>query len=261
MARNIRVTLEYDGTEFRGWQVQPDERTVQGSLESCLRRLFGVPTRVTGSGRTDAGVHALGQVANFATTSTLDPERILRALNALLPPDVVVREAAEVPEDFHSRRDATRRRYVYRICERPRAVGRSYAWWIRTGLDTGAMEDASRGLVGAHDFASFCVAASEKDHCRCEVFHCAWHRGSGELSFVIEANRFVRAMVRSVVGTLVQVGRGVRAPGDIPALLAAGDRRLAGPTAPPHGLFLDQVLYGTQTASLTRSGQWLCARC
>ncbi len=244
MQRNIRLILEYDGTDFKGWQIQPDQRTVQGELEACLRRLFGTPIRTVAAGRTDTGVHALGQVANFVTTSPLSAERIQKALNGMLPPDSVVRDAGEVPLKFHARRDARRREYLYRIAYRRRAVGRRYALWIRSRLDLQAMQNAAARLLGRHDFTSFCVAASEKENRVCHLFGCTWTETEDELHFQIVADRFLRAMVRSIVGTLIQVGRGVRTVDDITEILEARDRRCAGPSAPPHGLFLKRVTYG-----------------
>ena len=241
--RNIRLTLEYDGSNFKGWQVQPNQRTVQGELEACLLRLVGVSLRCIAAGRTDAGVHALGQVVNFVTSSALCAEHIQRALNGILPPDIAVREAAEVPLAFHSRRDARRREYLYRIGYRRQAVGRNYIWWMRAPLDTEAMQLAASNLLGHHDFTSFCVAASERENRACHLLACAWHHRNGELHLQIEANRFLRAMVRSIVGTLVQVGRGTRSPDEMLDILAARDRRCAGPTAPAQGLFLKRVTY------------------
>ncbi len=249
MQRNIRLILEYDGSGFRGWQVQPDQRTVQGELEAGLRRLLGVAHRTVAAGRTDAGVHALGQVANFLTASPLDPERIRRALNGILSPDIAIRSADEVALEFHARRDARRRDYLYRIGYRQRAVGRGYDWQIRTRLDVYAMQEAASILLGRHNFTSFCVAAAEYENRECHVFECAWHQRGDELYFRIAANRFVRAMVRSIVGTLVQVGRAVRLPREIEGILKAEDRRCAGPTAPPQGLFLRRVTYEDPGAS------------
>jgi len=243
MQRNIRLTLEYDGTNFKGWQVQPGERTVQGELETGLQRLFGLPLRTIAAGRTDSGVHALGQVANFMTASHLAVGRIQAALNALLPDDIVIRETGEVPLDFHARFDAKRREYLYRIGYRQRAVGRGYAWWIRNPLDLEAMQEAAASLLGHHDFTSFCVAASERDNRECHLFECVWQQREDELHLRIEANRFLRSMVRGIVGTLVDIGRGARSADDMSWILEARDRGSAGPSAPPQGLFLMRVTY------------------
>ena len=240
---NIRLVLEYDGTFFKGWQIQPNQRTVQGELEARLGRLFNQPVRVIGSGRTDTGVHALGQVANFHTSKSMPPDRLQNALNAMLPPDIVIRQAQEVSEKFHARFDAKCREYIYQIGYRKRAIGREYAWWIRSPLDLSAMQQAASMLIGYRDFTSFCVAAKEKEDRRCQVFCCDWHAKKDGVSFSIQANRFLRAMVRSIVGTLVDIGRGARAPDAIAAIIEARDRRCAGASAPPQGLFLKQVIY------------------
>ena len=243
MQRNIRLILEYDGTDFKGWQVQPDQRTVQGELEACLHRLFGTPIRTIAAGRTDTGVHALGQVANFITVNPLSVEHIQNALNSMLPADSAVRHAHEVPLRFHARRDARRREYVYQIEYGRRAIGRQYALCIRSRLDLEAMQDAAARLLGHHDFTSFCVAASERENLECHLFESTWQQSEDGVHFQIAANRFLRTMVRSIVGTLIQVGRGGRSADDVTKILEARDRRCAGPSAPPHGLFLKRVTY------------------
>ncbi|MDP6777103.1 MAG: tRNA pseudouridine(38-40) synthase TruA [Candidatus Latescibacteria bacterium] len=243
MQRNIRLVLEYDGTDFRGWQVQPGQRTVQGELETVLRRLFGGPIRVTAAGRTDAGVHARGQVANFAADSALDLTTIKRAVDALLPDDVSVRSVDCVPPEFNARRDAQRREYAYHVAFERRALGRRYAVWVRGKLDLGAMQRGADSLIGLHDFSSFCVAANEKENRCCRVLECVWERADGGMRLKIAADRFLRAMVRGIAGTLLQVGRGTRDAGDIPGILEARNRACAGPTAPAHGLFLERVVY------------------
>ena len=248
MDRNFRLILEYDGTDFKGWQVQPDERTVQGELETCLRRLFGKPVRTVAAGRTDAGVHALGQVANFAAETALPEATVRRALNGMLPPDVAVRGIDEVPLEFHSRRDARRRAYHYRIRCGRRAVGRRYAWSIYARLDVARMQEAASRLLGPRDFTSFCVAASERKNRECRLFESVWEQAGDELRFRIQADRFLRTMVRSIVGTLVKVGSGALAPDQISSILDARDRRCAGPSAPPHGLFLERVIYEGRSA-------------
>lgn len=243
MQRNIRLRLEYDGTDFKGWQVQPDQRTVQGTLETCLSSLLGHPTRAMGAGRTDAGVHALGQVANFSTFNPLPLQRIAAALNSTLPPDVVVLDADEVSPTFHARRSATRRTYLYRIAYRRRAIGRGQAWHLRSRLNIDAMRSAAILTLGHHDFTSFCVASSERENRICRVFECKLAGIDDAVHVEISADRFLRSMVRGIVGTLVQVGRGKRAPEAIDAILRARDRQCAGPNAPPEGLFLKEVSY------------------
>lgn len=241
--RNIKLTLEYDGTNFYGWQAQPEGRTVQGVVEKSLGNLLQDSVRIIGAGRTDAGVHALGQVANFNTESELLLDEIRRGLNALLPPDVVVRRAEEVPVAFHARYDALSRRYLYRISSQPTALRRNFVWTIPFTLDLEVMREASQALVGTHDFAGFCLGPEERSHCRCTVKKVSLKQVKDESHFQIEADRFLRAMVRFIVGRLVEVGRGRLASvrfweflenkGDQPPIMLS----------PPQGLCLMGVRY------------------
>ncbi|MFH1502623.1 MAG: tRNA pseudouridine(38-40) synthase TruA [Candidatus Eisenbacteria bacterium] len=245
--RNIKLTIEYDGTEFAGWQVQPGQRTVQGALDEALSDLAGAPLSVTGAGRTDAGVHALGQVANVTLSLELEPGTLAAALNARLPDDVFVRSAHEVPPDFHARFSAVGRKYVYLIGASESPIWRLRRWHVRVPLDRDAMSEAGGMLEGERDFSSFCLTGSEPDHHRCRVtrFSLEWVPDFGGMLVVrVDANRFLRGMVRSIVGTLVDVGRGRTSPDDFRAILEAGDRGEAGATAPAHGLYLSEVIYG-----------------
>ncbi len=239
----IRLTLEYDGTDFKGWQIQPDQRTVQGELQARLEQLYGAPISVTASGRTDAGVHALGQVVNFTPTRDISIDRLQHALNGMLPPDVAVNSADYVGPDFHARFDALRRHYFYRIRYNKQPIGRQYAWYIRRKLDLNAVKRASKILIGQHDFTSFCVAANERENRVCQVYTCDWLRQGDELTFHISGNRFLRAMVRSIVGTLVEMGRGARSAESMHDILGARNRQSAGESAPAQGLFLERVIY------------------
>ncbi len=241
--RNIKLTLEYDGTDFCGWQYQPRQRSVQGELETALGRLTQQKVAVTAAGRTDAGVHALGQVANFHTSSELPLVAFARGANALLPYDVRVLDGEEVPESFSARYSACSRAYRYVISNRPRAIGRQYSWHQPAGLDLDAMHKAAQAFVGSHDFESFCQAGAALDHYRCLVHHAEWRDAGDELVFEIRANRFVHNMVRIIVGTCVEVGRGALRPDAMNVILSEQDRRAAGRTAPAHGLFLLQVDY------------------
>lgn len=243
MVRNIKLTIEYDGTDFYGWQVQPGMRTVQGVLEEKLRTLLRRPVNLIGAGRTDAGVHALGQVANFHTDSPLDTESLWRGLNSLLPHDVVVHQVVEVPQGFHARFDAKARRYCYRIALRPRAIGRQYVWMVRYSLDLSKVEAASEPLLGRHDFTSFSTSDPEVKSFDCTVTELKWREEGEELVLDIEADRFLQAMVRTIVGTLVEVGRGKLPVDYVGYILEAKDRKLAGPTAPARGLCLMEVKY------------------
>jgi tRNA pseudouridine38-40 synthase len=248
--RTLKLILAYDGSAYAGWQVQPGQKTVQGILEAALARITGQPVRAVASGRTDAGVHALGQVVSFRTESRLAAEVFQRALCAELPEDLAVLEAAEMPESFHALRDAVRKRYRYVIHDGPvRDVFlRHYCWPYPYGrLDVEAMRRAAGVLRGTHDFASFQTSGAARRTSVRTIFDLRVHRGEGELrhtiSLEVEADGFLYNMVRTIVGSLAEVGRGARAESWIAEVLAAADRRVAGPTAPPQGLFLVKVEY------------------
>ncbi len=242
-----RLLIEYDGTDFRGWQVQAEGPTVQGAIEAALATVLREPVGVVGSGRTDAGVHARGQVAHLVTEAAVDVRRLRASLNGLLPPTVVVLAAEAAPDGFHARYDARRRRYVYRASAEPRALDRRTRVLLRPAPDLDAMNEGARHLLGRHEFSSFCRTKSETTNRMCTVTRARWTAGDrpGDLDFEIEADRFLHGMVRAVVGTLVEVGRGRRAPADVADVLAARDRRAAGPAAAPHGLVLDRVDYAS----------------
>ena len=244
--RTLVLKIEYDGTGFLGWQLQSEGRTVQGVLEEAIRTILQAGLRMTAAGRTDAGVHATGQVVHFRTDSDLVVDRLKKGLNGVLPPDVRVLEAAQVADDFHARFSAVGRRYVYRITRRPSALRRHHAWHVAYPLDVGAMRRASAALVGRHDFTSFCQAASSADGTMCEVRELDWIEEGDELRLRIEANRFLHHMVRTIVGTAVDIGRG-RWPEQVMAeMLEAKDRRAAGANAPAHGLCLEAVRYPSE---------------
>jgi len=241
---HYRLIVEYDGTEFHGWQLQPDRRTVQGTLETALARLLGQPIRVAAAGRTDAGVHAAGQVVCFHSARQLPLATLRRALNALTPDDLTVCAADTVPDDFDARRAARSRRYVYRIWNRPEPspFWRRYAWHVPRALDRAAMQSAADALVGEHDFSSFRATGCAAAHPVRRVLRSALERRGALLAYEIEATAFLRHMVRNIVGTLVEVGQGRRSA-DFAALLAARDRGLAAATAPAHGLCLVEIRY------------------
>ncbi|MDR7470433.1 MAG: tRNA pseudouridine(38-40) synthase TruA [Armatimonadota bacterium] len=243
--RTVRLTLEYDGTHFVGWQRQAQGRSVQAEVERAVAALTQAPARVVAAGRTDAGVHALGQVAHFRTTSSLPLERIVAGLNALLPPDVAVREAAEAPAQFHARRDARFRVYRYVILCRPTpsALLHPYAYHVRASLDREAMRQALTRLTGAHDFRAFCALGTPSGSSGCRLLHADLAERGDLLLFTFAADRFLRHMVRMMVGTLLRVGRNALSPEDVTRFLASGSGGSAGPAAPPQGLYLVYVGY------------------
>jgi len=244
--RTIKLVIEYEGTHYLGWQVQPNGQTIQGVIQDCLKRLTGEPLQLIGSGRTDAGVHALGQVAHFKTESRMDANTFQRALNSLLPKDIVIRRAEEVEAEFHARRSAKSKVYEYRILNRttPPAIDRQYIWYIPQKLNLDEMKKATHSLVGEHDFSAFrSVGSSARSSVR-NILQADWKRGKGGLlRFEIEATGFLKQMVRAIVGTLVEVGRGKISVQDFKRILDSKDRKEAGPTAPAHGLFLNEVKY------------------
>ena len=242
----VKLVLEYDGTRYVGWQVQPNGPSIQAEVERALHTLRKAPVRVTGAGRTDAGVHALGQVASFPEERPLPLSAYLKGMNALLPEDVAVRAASLEPDGFDARRDALGKRYRYRIqnLETRAPLGRRTAWQIFRRLEVEAMRAAARPLQGRHDFAAFRAADCESHHAvrelsRLEVLG----EPRGEIQVVAEATAFVKHMVRNVVGSLVEVGLGSERPEWVAEVLASRDRTRAGPTAPPHGLCLEEVFY------------------
>jgi tRNA pseudouridine38-40 synthase len=242
----VKLTLEYDGTRYVGWQVQPNGPSIQAEVERALAELHKAPRRVTAAGRTDARVHALGQVASFPEERPLPIAAYVKGMNALLADDVAVRAASIEPDGFDARRSARGKRYRYVIenLETRAPLTRLRAWQLFGRLDVPAMREAARHLVGRHDFAAFQAADCESDHAVRDVRRLdVLGEAGARIEVVVEATAFVKHMVRNFVGTLVEVGQGKRDPGSIPALLASADRTNAGRTAPPQGLFLDEVFY------------------
>jgi tRNA pseudouridine38-40 synthase len=243
--RNFRLTLSYDGTDFHGWQTQPGLRTVQQVLEEAIQRLTGERLRVNASGRTDTGVHAVGQVVNFRSETALGPDVLLRALNAHLPEDVIVREAAEAPLDFDANRHAKRKLYRYVVHDGavPDLFMRRYCHHSRYRLDAAAMARAAAVLRGTHDFRCFETEWPNRASSVRTVTHLALNRMGDWLWLDVEADGFLYNMVRAIAGTLLNVGRGYWPEAHVAEALAAGDRTRAGPTAPARGLFLVRVSY------------------
>jgi tRNA pseudouridine38-40 synthase len=250
--RNIRLILAYDGTDFHGWQRQPDAPTIQACLEDALLKLTSAPTPVCGSGRTDAGVHAAHQVANFQTTSTIPCANLVKALNNLLPPTLRIKRADDVAPAFHARYDVVRKTYRYRILttEVCSPLLWRFVYHYPYPLNRARMAEAAALLVGKHDFTSFAAAPEQGEEeagsnvRAIEQSHLLWRPRSSMLIYEVAGKGFLRYMVRNIVGTLIEVGRGKLSPRDITRILAARDRTHAGPTAPAQGLCLMKVEYG-----------------
>lgn len=243
---NFKLLIEYDGSAYCGWQRQRRQRSVQGEIERALETITGHHVALAGSGRTDAGVHALGQVASFRLETRLEPEALRQGLNSLTPPDIVIHACTPVSETFHARFSAQGKTYRYRLLNRPipSAVGRQYAWFIHRPLALEAMRSALPHIEGTHDFKAFEGVGSPRSSTvrtvsaiglDCEL--------QGYLALEVSGSGFLKHMVRNIVGTLVWVGLGKLSPEDVPRIIASRDRRGAGPTAPAHGLFLVRVIY------------------
>ncbi len=241
----FKLTLEYDGTDYQGWQVQPTGPTIQAVLEGAIQRMAGEAPRVTAAGRTDAGVHASGQVASFSLARGWSPDRLWRGLNALTPRDISITSVEVVEDDFDPRRTARSRVYTYRIWNAPvpSPFWWRYAWHIGYTLDSQRMQAAARLLIGEHDWSAFRAAGCDAVHPVRRVLRSEFEESGHLLIYTIEATAFLRHMVRNVVGTLVEIGAAARPVTDVARLLADRDRTLAGPTAPACGLCLTRVNY------------------
>ena len=246
MARNIKITIEYEGTNYHGWQWQENADTVQGRLMEAVTRLTGEQPTITGAGRTDAGVHARGQVANFKIEKALPLHNIEMGLNAYLPRDIVVKSAEEVPEQFNARFDAKKRIYQYYISPRRTALWRHVTWQFFSPFDENLLHHAAEMMLGEHDFGAFSRLEVQSEHKRCIVYESRWFWKDGLLVYRIAANRFLHGMVRTIVGTMMDCARGKISLGEFKAIFESKDRTVAGPAAPARGLILEAVEYDTR---------------
>ncbi|MDE7310251.1 MAG: tRNA pseudouridine(38-40) synthase TruA [Eubacterium sp.] len=243
--KRIKLTVAYDGTNYHGWQVQPNGITIEGVLNQAITALTGEPAAVIGASRTDAGVHALGNIAVFDTNTKIPPEKLSYALNQYLPEDIVVQHSCEVPSAFHPRRCESRKTYVYKILNRtfPLPLNRRDCYFTYRKLDVGQMRQAAGYLVGTHDFQSFCSVHSQAETTVRTIYHLAVEKEQDLLTIQVTGSGFLYNMVRILAGTLLQVGMGERSPAEIPDILKARNRSAAGPTAPAHGLTMIGISY------------------
>ncbi len=246
MLNNYKLLIEYDGTSYHGWQRQKKDRTIQGEIERAIMTMTGEKITISGSGRTDAGVHALGQVANFSCKAKIPQDAFQRGINSLINEDIVIKECTGTDEKFHARFDAKSKAYRYWILNRPlpSAIFSRYSWFIRKKLDINAMSYAAEHLSGTHDFKAFEGSGSPRPTSTRTISNIHFKKNKdGFLTFNIEANAFLKYMVRNIVGTLVDVGRERITPDDFKTILLSKNRSMAGITAPAKGLFLMKVAY------------------
>ena len=242
--RNLKIGIEYDGYDFSGWQIQKNCRTIQGELTKALSVLLGgAISPPIASGRTDAGTHAFNQIAHLNTDTTLPTDRIKRGLNGILPRDISILSVNEVHQDFHARYDAKKKRYRYRLSHGKIAMHRNHVWSIPHSVNIDPMNEATAMIIGERSFGAFCKRDPIPNNFVCNIFAASWEKRANEWVFEIEGNRFLRHMVRILVGTLVEIGSGKRSPKTISSLLISGKREEAGRTAPAHGLHLLWVEY------------------
>jgi tRNA pseudouridine38-40 synthase len=241
----VKLVLEYDGTCYSGWQRQPDHPTIQEAIERAIHQVSQATVSVIGAGRTDSGVHAIGQVASFRTDLDWPASNWMRALNAVLPKDIAVRSSALMDDRFHAQHDARGKLYTYRILHRLArpTVDRAFVWHIYRPLNEAAMQQAAATLIGSQDFSSFEGSLTDNNNPICHLQRLAVIRHDDQILIEAYADRFLKHMVRAMVGTVVEVGLGKRAPDSLTEVLRSRDRTTAGQTAPPHGLCLMRVDY------------------
>lgn len=243
--KNIKLIIEYDGNNYFGWQKQNDKITIEGELTRALESVTGEEIKLIGSGRTDAGVHALGQVANFTTNSNIPGEKYKHALLPFLPDDISIRESEEVDLDFHSRFDASKKRYKYIVYndEFPKAIYRNFSYNVPFKIKIEDMIQSSKQLIGTHDFTSFMVANTEVYTTIKTIYSISIKKERDLIVFTIEGSSFLRNMIRIIIGTLIYIGTGKIPKGQLHQILSDKRRESAGPTAPPQGLYLEKVYY------------------
>jgi tRNA pseudouridine38-40 synthase len=238
-----KISIEFDGTRYSGWQRQPNSDTVEEEIESALSRILPEPVDIIGQGRTDSGVHAEGQVAHFDFPDQIDPEKILYALLGVLPHDIAVWDMQQVADDFHARFDATVRLYRYQIVRRPAPMMRSFAEMVLDDLDLEAMHHCAQKIIGTHNFDSFTKPDNENPDSVCEVTESSFTENCYQLSYHIEANRFVRHMVRRLVGTMIKVGKGKRTVEEFEGMIDNASKKKNAHGAAAQGLILEKVRY------------------
>ncbi|MBU1172572.1 MAG: tRNA pseudouridine(38-40) synthase TruA [Proteobacteria bacterium] len=245
MLTNFKLTIEYDGSAFHGWQIQPGLPTIQNEIQRILKTMTQEEIKIYGSGRTDAGVHALAQVAHFSCDTRISAERFRIALNLMLPPGIVIKDCQKVDASFHARYSVKKKTYRYSIFNSatPRSIGRNYFWFIPKPLDIQAMQAAANHLVGEMDYKSFEGTGSPRTSTVRHIDRADFQTKDNWVIFEISANGFLKFMVRNIVGTLVDVGLGKLTPDEFRAIIQSKDRTKAGATAPPQGLFLVKVDY------------------
>ena len=239
-----KLTFEYDGTQFSGWQKQPDTRTVEGTVEEALSTLYQHEIDVIGQGRTDAGVHACGQTAHADLPNRYPPPRILHAMKGLLPEDVALLEAEIVADDFHARFDAQSRSYRYQVINRAAPLMRQQAWQVNGSLDEALLQQCAELVIGEHDFVNFCIPSGDEHQTTiCTISQSCWKKEGDLLIYEITGNRFLRHLVRRLVGTMVKVSSGEIGKDDFKQLLLGEKTTQKGHTAPAHGLILERIEY------------------
>jgi tRNA pseudouridine38-40 synthase len=239
----IRLIIEYDGTDYVGWQFQTNGRSIQEEIEKAIKQILQVNIRITGAGRTDAGVHARGQVASFFIGKDVEINTLAKRLNSVLQHSIVIREAAETEAGFNARYDAIKRRYSYSISQEPTAIQRNYCWQVFQKLDIDLMQKCAQQIIGEHGFRAFCKVEDDLHQHSCTITSAEWVKNNKLLIFEITANRFLHGMVRSLVGTMVNVGRGHTMMDEFAKILESKDRTAAGMSAPAKGLVLEEIIY------------------